>query len=173
MSFKVIGHIIKAHGLKGEIQVHLDVPECDFFCSLKNVFIGSGTVPDEVYELDFAAVQNGKLIAALKNVGNRSESEKLKGFKLFIPEDKWNDLQEQIADLPNFAGWQIIDTESEKKIAEASQLIDDPRYATPLLEIERDGRYSLIPWNDEFIIRTDESRRQIWVKLQEGLLNED
>ncbi len=172
MSFRVIGHIVKAHGLKGEVQVHLDVPDRDF-CSLKNVFVGPGESPDAVYELENVAIQNGKVIAALSKIDNRNDSEKLKGCKLFIPEKIWNELQNVETEIPDYSGWLIIDADSGQELARATTLLVDPRYATALLEIEHSGRISLIPWVDEFIIGLDEADRQIRVKLQEGLLNED
>jgi len=109
MSFKVIGHIVKAHGLKGEVQVHLDVPDTGFFCSLKKVFAGIGAAPDEVFEIKYAHIQNNKVIAAFSKLKNRDDGEKRKGLKLFVTEEEWNELQKRQPEAPDVKGWQVID----------------------------------------------------------------
>jgi ribosomal 30S subunit maturation factor RimM len=52
MPFKIIGSIVKPFGLKGNLLVKSEFITFNDFSSLKNLFIGQGETPEEVFEIE-------------------------------------------------------------------------------------------------------------------------
>lgn len=78
-------------------------------------------------------------------------------------------IYDEESDLPSWDGWEVYD-EAAGFVGKVSY-IDDRPYQ-PLLVVEREnGRETLIPLVDEFLLSVDEDERRIGMKLAPGLLD--
>src|SRR5690606_17765931 len=79
-----LGYVVKVHGIKGEIQIFLDVDIPSNYKNLESVFvdIDSKLVPFFVENIQ---ISGNKGILKLEEVGSIEEAEPLKGKSLYLP----------------------------------------------------------------------------------------
>jgi 16S rRNA processing protein RimM len=162
-----IGQFKKPHGVKGEITFtftddSFEDSECPFFiCEIDGIF-----VPFRIVDYRFTSGATG--MVHLKNLNSDNKVRFLSNKEIYFPKKylvtkalddsyTWN----------YFVGFTLIDEHNGKigKIAD----IDESTLNT-LFVVETDAGEILVPAVEEIITSVDESTRNLYVKLPEGLL---
>ena len=86
MSKIIIGRIVKAQGLKGEVKVY-PLADLSFFEDLKEVYLDNASTKTQIQSLRF---QQNMVIIKLPTVANRTMAEKMVGTELFLERDDFN-----------------------------------------------------------------------------------
>lgn len=171
MSFRIIGRILNAHGLEGGLQVLLTVPDRNVLRSLKILFTGRGNYPDDVFHVRNTVNQSGGAIIYSEEIKNRDAALQFKNWNIFIPEA---DTEPEIVDeRPDLTGFQVFAAVDESLIGTVTDMLDQEQLAHPILVVKNGEREHLIPFIEEFIVGIDLKLRQIFIDVQEGLLDED
>jgi 16S rRNA processing protein RimM len=161
----VVGHIGKAHGIRGEVlvTVRTDEPERRFVPGA--VFItASGKLV-----LESLRWHQGKIIAQFEGVSDRNGAEELRGTELQVessslpePDDPDEFLDHQLV------GLRVVSVDGED-LGSVARIDHAP--ASDLLVLSRDGgRTALIPFISQMVPTVDIPGGRVVVDLPEGLL---
>lgn len=170
MSFRKIGNISKPFGLEGRLIIRLDSVDTGFLCSLKNLYWGFGSEPDQVSEITFIDVKSRQIVLGLQSVQNRTDAEKLKNASLFVPEIEF--LSDNDSDtIPDAILTCLICDMDGNVLGDPIRIESFP--AQDMLILLRKGQEVMIPLADDFIAEMNLSEKKILFDLPEGLLDED
>ncbi len=171
--FLVVGHLARAHGIRGELFVQplTDHPEGTFAPGV--VLLpgdGDGREPDpDVPPLRVVAVrpfQDGFLVT-FDGVETRSEAEVLRGRYVLRSLDDLEPLEEGELFYHQILGCEVFTVEGVAlgRVAEVYDLAP-----SELLEVQGDGRTYMIPFRKEIVVEVDREGRRLVVDPPEGLL---
>lgn len=164
-----IGYLQKPHGVKGEIVLVFE-PEFEaslekeplFFLEIDGLLVPFFLKPDGL------RFRSGE--AALLHfdwVEDESQAQKLCGCSVFIKKEDWDANQEELP-LHMLAGYQLFD--SQRGLIGPIEQVDD--YAGNLIfQVHFHGQEVLIPFNEDFLIRFDEKKREIELQCPDGIFD--
>ncbi len=162
-----LGYIVKPHGLKGEVQILLDVDDPRQYQGLESVFVleGQNLVP---FFLESISVNSNKAIVKFEEVDDIEAAQELKGLELYMPLDTLPELDEQEIYLHELEGFEIND-QTEGHIGRVVGVIDAGGQRLLSL-LHESGKEVLIPFNDQLVVNFDKSTKSVLMNLPEGLL---
>lgn len=162
-----IGQITKTHGINGELSFTFtsnvfDSEEAPFFVlDMDGIF-----VPFFIQEYRFKTDESGFL--KLDGINSEQLAQELVGKTLYLPNNLLTKVKPDEIELDYFIGFTLID-ETDGLIGE----IIDVDQSTPntLFIINKKGKELLIPVGEEYIVEVMHKKKEILVKLPEGLLD--
>jgi len=163
-----LGYVIKPHGLKGEVQLFLDVDTPSDYETLESVFVQQGQqlVP---FFIESIAVRGEKAIVAFEDIESIEEAKGLKGLSLFLPLINLPELEGDNFYYHELVGFSLKDSESQL-IGEIKSVLEAG--AQELLSVTHEsGKEILIPLTDELIKKLDKEAKLLVMQIPEGLLD--
>jgi len=163
----VVGHVTRAHGIRGEVAVEVRSDNEERFAAGTHVFLTSGR------RLTIARAQRhgARLLVAFEGVVDRPGAEALRGEVLVVPES-W------LPELPDGEYWPFqlegceVVTESGRALGAVSQVIANP--ANDLwVAHAADGTETLVPAIRDVVVDVDLAARRILVRDVPGLTAPD
>jgi len=154
-----VGYVARAHGLDGEVRVHLHAAESTTLLDVGRVWIGG-----REHAVDGARPTNGAILLALADVADRDAAEALRGQPVEVERDAvpLSDGEYLLADLP---GCTVVDA-AGVEIGVVKEVLAGPQ---PILVIHGDGRERLLPAVPAFVQSVDTAARRVVVELPEDL----
>ena len=162
----LVGVIVGAHGIKGEVKLKSFTSEPLSIGRYGPLQSSSG----QQFEITKLKAAKDDFIASLKNVNDRNEAETLKGIELFVAREKLPKLKTHETYAHDLMGLDVV-LENGSKLG---KLVGMPNYgAGDLLEVAVDGNSEtvLIPFTNAFVPQEDFSNGKIIVNLPEGYLD--
>ena len=164
----VIGKIIGAHGIRGEVKVFPITDNVRRFNKLKKCFVTKedGTVVRE-YEVRSSRVDKTNALVAFKDIIDRTEAEKLKGLFVSVDRDDAVKLPKNSYFIADLIGVEVIDDElgSLGKVKDVFET-----GANQVLQVKRQGKQDLmIPFLKAICYGIEPENGFIKVKLPDGL----
>ncbi len=163
--FLVIGKILKAHGVHGEVRVlpHTDLPER--FTWLEEVYVGERNPQPMVVE----GVRFHKDFVLLKLAGidYRDQTDRVKGELLQVPMEDAIPLEEGEYFLFQLIGLQVYSDEGQH-LGELKNIIETG--ANHVFVVKGDGKEILLPDTKEVVTEIDFDNGRLTVHLLPGLL---
>lgn len=160
MNLIPVGYFSKTHGLKG----HLILRTTSQFDSekIKAFFIdmNGSQAPFFIEELNHF---NDGFIVRLESVDTIEKAAKLKNMEVCV-EDKFFHAEIDF----EYLDYTLID-KLKGEVGVIKELIDTP--GNPLLRIENKGKEILLPFNTDFILKTVETKKQLFYNAPEGLID--
>lgn len=158
-----IGKIIKPHGLKGQVRVHIDPRFMDDLEDhLGAVFIAG--LPYFIKSKDI--LSDDQAILGLEDIDSRDAAQQLCGKSLEAPDDQLNpEAPEEEADWTGFS----VEDKHLGPIGTLTGIEEMP--AQVLLRVDYRGREVLIPLNEALVPVVDEAKRLIVTDLPPDYLN--
>ncbi|MTI96053.1 MAG: 16S rRNA processing protein RimM [Firmicutes bacterium] len=163
----VIGEIVGAHGVRGDIKIYplTDFPER--FLEMDALCLRAADSKITEFELISARLHKNVIIVHLKGVDDRNAAEALRGREAVVP-------YEDAVPLP--AGkWYIyqligarVSTEDGSTLGTITEVFSLP--ANDVFQVEAQGKRYLIPALKEVVLRIDVDSHEVIVRLQEGML---
>ena len=172
--FLVVGHVVKSHGIRGELSVQplTDHPEGTFAPGVVlRLADGDGREPDPdappLRILSSRPHREGYLLA-VGGIESRNESDALRGRYLMRPVEELEPLEEGEAFYHQMLGLEVytVDGTHLGRVTELYDLIP-----TDLLEVRGEGGEHLIPYRKDVVVELDLEGRRIVVDPPEGLLD--
>ncbi len=162
-----LGHVIKVHGVKGEVLVFLDADQPERYEDLGSLFleIDGKLVP---YFIRKIKLQGNDAIVSFEDVQGIEQARKLVSCRLFLPLKFLPDLGDRQFYLHEIVGYRVID-EKAGQLGKIKSIYD--ANGNRLIGVDYKGKEILIPLNDDFIIRTDKVNKELLMNLPEGLLD--
>ena len=161
-----IGHVIKTHGLKGEISIQLDVDRPEDYSEMESVFveINQKLVP---FFIDTIQVRSDKALVGFEDITNAEEASRLTGCDLYLPLNLLPKLPEGKFYYHEITGYSVVDRKAGK-LGTVTTVFTNP--SQDLISMEYRDREVLIPVADEIVLKADHDQRTLSVDLPEGLL---
>jgi len=154
-----IGVVSRAHGIRGEIRVHLHNPESTALEVAEEVLVGG-----RAFAVAAARPVQGAYLVALRGVGDRDAADALRGQAVAVHRDdlELGDDEVLLADLigcrvelPDGSDWGVV-----RRVEPGPQ---------DRLVIEHGAVERLLPVVDELLIDIDLDRRRVVVDPPEGI----
>lgn len=163
-----LGQITSAVGLKGEVKVYPLTDYIERFSELKQVL-----VEDEIFTIEKVRYQPNMAIIKFLGIDDRNAAEKLKNLYLNIKREDARELPEDTYYISDLIGLSVI-TEMNEKIGELLNVIQNT--AQDLYEIKTTNESDIedkfyLPAVEEFILDINMEKREMIVRIPEGLLN--
>lgn len=162
------GKILNFHGIQGEAKVGFSKNQEDFFCSLKEVFVKSGS---EYNPLKIRNIRLHKNFAIVKFEGINSIDELLeyKGHLLFVEENTIREaLEEDEFLIDELVGLDVVD-ETGQKVGFVIGVSNNG--ANDLLSVKtKSKRISLVPFVKAIVTDVSLKDKKVTINNIEGLL---
>ena len=159
----IIGKIVNAVGLKGEVKVYNYSDGVDIYTDTEAIY-----VEDRLLKVQNVRTQKNMVILKLDGIDNRDEAERAKGSMVYVTEEDLPQLPEGEYYVRDLMGMDVI-LENGSRLGELKDVIQNT--AQDVFEIEtEDGRQVLIPKVPEFVINIDADSRTITVRVIEGMI---
>ena len=159
----LIGKIVNAVGLKGEVKVYCYTDRKERFEELDTVWLDN-----ELREIQKVRYQGNVVILKLRGIEDRNASEAQRNKGVYIGEADLKELPEDTYYVRDLIGMRV-EREHGVLLGELTDVIQNS--AQDLYEIKlEDGKKVLLPVVKEFVLSVDLRERIIRVKPPQGLL---
>lgn len=163
----LLGYIVKTHGTKGELNIHLDVDYPEDYEEMDSVFV---EIKGELVPYFFESVnlqKQSKAIVRFEDVDTIERAQLLVGSALYLPIESLEELEEGQFYYHDIPGYQIID--QQRGVLGIVGAIYTPG-SQDLIAMEYQGNEVLIPIVDDIVLGADNDKKEVYVNLPEGLL---
>lgn len=161
-----LGEVIKTHGLKGEVNISLEVDFPDEYQNLESVFLEQQgkLVP---FFIDTIQINNGKGLVKFEDIDSIDDAKTLIKSKLYLPLSFLPELENGQYYFHDLVGCEVF--EEKSKLGVVKEVID--LNGNQLLTVDSNGKEILIPLKDEILKEVDIDARRVNVNLPDGLLD--
>ncbi|GAA0879345.1 ribosome maturation factor RimM [Algoriphagus jejuensis] len=163
-----IGRIAKVHGLRGEVNVVLDVDYPEDYEGLEHLFIEQKgrLVP---FFLEHFVIQPGdRALAKFEELDTIESVESLVGAEAYLPLTELPQLEDGQYYFHELVGFEVID--ETLGLIGPIQIIYDLE-TQDLLGVTHQGKEVLIPIQDGIITKVDKAAKKVFCQLPDGLLD--
>lgn len=161
-----LGAIVKTHGFKGEVVLHLDVDDPSEYRNLESMFLEqSGTLVP--FFIEKSQLQGDKLRITFEDVADELTAKELVGASAYLPVEFLPELPGDEYYLHQVVGFIVL--QGEDTLGEVFEIYDQG--PNPLFGFKMGEHDVLIPFQDQFIQKVDKSKGEIHVNLPEGYLD--
>lgn len=159
-----IGKIVNTVGLKGEVKVYNYSDSIEIYETIESIYVeGRLTVIENV------RAQKNMVILKLEGADDRNAAEALRGKELYITEDDLPELPEGQYYVRDLIGMSVTE-EDGNLLGHVTDVLQNT--AQDIFEVESEnGKKLLIPKVDQFVLDIDAEKREITVRLIEGMLD--
>jgi len=164
----VIGIIVRARGLRGEVKIKPITDHPERFKSLKSVILEKTECGTEVFFIERVRIIKNQVIVQFKNVNTRNDAEDLVGYQLMVPEDELVELGENEFFWFDLIGMEV-DTVSDTRVGKIVNIIEGP--ANDVYVIEGEHGEILLPAVKQIIKLVDTNNKKIIIDPIPGLLS--
>lgn len=160
----LIGKIVNAVGLKGEVKVYNYSDSPEIYATAEGVY-----VDDELMEVENLRLQKNMVILKLAGIEDRNAAEAAKNREIFVTEDDLPELEEGEYYIRDLIGMEVA-LEDGSHLGTMTDVIQNS--AQDIFQLRTDeGKNVLIPRVPEFILDINTDERKITVRLIEGMLD--
>ena len=163
-----LGHVSRIKGLKGEVDVFLDVDDPTKYKDIESVFLEIEGVPIPFLIEHSYPAKGLHVIFKLLNINSQEEATPYIGAKLLLPINQLPKLEGNQFYYHEVVGFEVID--KEKGLVGVLKNISDYANNT-MLEIMQGDCEILIPLNYEFVKTVDRQSKQLFIEAPEGLID--
>lgn len=162
-----LGHILKPHGLQGELWIMLDVDFPEDYVELESVFLeqSGNLIPFFITDLQ---IKGQRALVQFDDVESYDDAAELTGSKLYLPLSILPPLPDDQYYFHELVGMQVEDS-VDGNIGVAREIAS--RAGQDLLIVDKDGKEILIPMVDSILTKVDKKSKVIYVSLPDGLLD--
>lgn len=161
-----IGHVIKTHGLKGEVQLFLDVDNPLEYQKMELMLVQQNDTLIPFF-IEHLQINTNKTIAKFEEVDDIEQAKSLVACQIYLPLEVLPDLKEGEYYLHQLVGMDLYD--QGKLLGQVKELFEiGPQ---ELISVMHLGKEILIPVKDEIIGKVDIEKNRIDAKVPEGLID--
>lgn len=161
-----IGHVIKTHGLKGEVQLFLDVDNPLEYQEMESMLVqqNNSLIP---FFIEHLQINASKTIAKFEEVDDVEQAKTLVACQLYLPLDILPDLKDGEYYLHQLVGMDLFD--GDRLLGQVKELFEiGPQ---ELISVIHQGKEILIPIKDEIIKKVDIGNNRIDADIPDGLID--
>ncbi|MEL7002875.1 MAG: ribosome maturation factor RimM [Bacteroidota bacterium] len=163
-----LGYVIKNHGLKGEVNIYLDVDYPQDYSDLESVYvdINDKLIPFFIQKIQ---IRGAKAVVKFEDVDHVEEAEALRAKHLYLPLDFLPELEENQFYYHQIIGYKVVDS----KVGNVGEVanVNNSSKQDLLVVVNKDDKEILIPLNDDIIVGIDHNEQMLLCDLPDGLLS--
>lgn len=159
-----IGYLSKPHGINGELVLRLNGNFADLIEPGESLFVETNGTLVPFFIQEITPIEN-KAIIKLEFIRSEFEANALCGKQVFGSVNS-SEFSEEKAAL--FIKWLFIDENTGKK-GEITGISESD--INPAFLVNYEGKECLIPISSDFILRSDDRKKILYLDLPEGLLD--
>lgn len=165
--YSYIGHIIKTHGLKGEVTLRFDNAEISSISDLKYFLldINHKIIP---FFIDSIIFYTNKAFVLFQDVNTLEAATCLVGKDVYLPVELFPEHIKNDFYLHEIIGYHVFD-EKKGEIGLVNDILEYPIQS--LIRIIKDDKEILIPVHNDIIKKVDDKIKKILIKAPEGLID--
>jgi 16S rRNA processing protein RimM len=162
-----LGHVIKIHGIKGEILIFIDADDPLRYENLESVFveINHKLVP---FFIEHININGHEAIVKFEETDSIETARRLLKSRLFLPLKMLPDLGKNDFYFHEIIGYHVID--AKRGILGSIESIYEAN-GNNLISLIFQGKEVLIPMNKSLITHLNKEKREIGMDLPEGLID--
>ncbi|MES1216845.1 MAG: ribosome maturation factor RimM [Bacteroidota bacterium] len=166
MEYFNIGKFVAIHGLKGEVILKHTLGKKTSLKNLQAIFIEEKKNSFLPWFIESSKIKtDDETYVKLEGINTREAAMKLVKKIIWITDQDFKKMAAKTS-VANLLGYTIID--DGKELSEILEVIEQPHQL--LCRIEIKGKEVLIPLNEESLKKIDHKKKQVNVKLPDGLL---
>ena len=162
----LLGEVIKTHGLRGEVTVHLDVDFPDEYETLESVFLleEERLVP---FFIDHIQINGEKAILKFEGIDSIDDAKSFVKSEMYLPLTFLPELKGDAFYYHDLIGCKVYNEDT--LIGEVQEVYD--MGATQLIEVRNGKEEILVPINDKILKEVNTTDKKLKVSLPDGLLD--
>ena len=161
-----LGRITKPWGVKGQLQLFLDVDTPEDYLGLDSAFVDiKGRLVPHFFHID--NLNGNKAVATFEELPP-DQAAALAGHDLYLPLSLLPKLEGNKFYFHEVVGFRVIDSE-KGDIGTLAEVIDYP--AQPLFQIMKNGVEILVPVIDQVIGKVDREQKILYITAPNGLID--
>jgi 16S rRNA processing protein RimM len=169
----LVGTVLRAHGVRGELKVLPETDDLDRFEAFERVYLGAGPEAVQERRVQSARMQQTKrgqiVILALEGVATREDAEALRALGVYVPEADVPPLADDEVFVHDLVGL-AVETDAGETVGTVQQVLELP--AQNVLVVARpDGPDVLVPAVPAFVVSIDVAGGTLVIRPIEGLLD--
>lgn len=164
----LIGRIAKVHGLRGEVNVVLDVDDPEAYEGLEHLFLEQKGRLTPFFLEHFVIQPGGRALAKFEDLNSIDAVEVLVGSEAYLPLTELPELDEGQYYYHDLIGFEVVD-ETTGPVGPV-QIVYDLE-TQDLLGVTHKGKEVLIPLQDGIITQVDKAAKKVFCRLPQGLLD--
>ncbi len=166
-----VGFVQKPHGIHGELVIRFQEEYYETLeeCSTLFLEIDHLLVPFFIDEKGLRFKSGEAVIAQLLWVDTDKKAKDLCGLSVYIDNDDLIEFEDEMS-AHALVGFQLFD-ETLGRIGEITEVNDFS--GNVLLSVEYQGKEAMVPLNEDLIVRLDEEKREIELRIPDGLFDLD
>ena len=163
-----IGQFNKPHALHGEISFTFtddifDRTECEYIvCNIDGIF-----VPFFIEEYRFKSNTTG--LIKLIGIDSAEKAKEFTNLDIYFPKSYINEETETISSKDYFLDYKVF-TQEKLYLGKIIEIDDSTANVLFIIEPDDNDENILIPAVDEFVVKIDNNKKEIYLNLPEGLL---
>lgn len=165
--YKAIGIISRPYGNDGAMRIRLDSDYNEWYKKLREVFlkIKNKAVPFRILDKDL--ISSDTLVLKLKGIDSPDMVKKLTGTEVCLPENVYQSISQSGFHYTRLTGYTCCD-ENGHKTGIIVHISDYSGNLVMEIKDERDMEF-MVPLHRELIVKTDDVKKEIWLKIPDGI----
>ncbi|MCC7303530.1 MAG: 16S rRNA processing protein RimM [Bacteroidia bacterium] len=160
-----LGTVLKPDGFDGSILITLDTDSTEKYRKLSSVWLGAAAPEQEFRVLRIDVHKDFSATVWLEGITSEEAADKLRKQSVWLPLDFLPTPEGNMFYLHEVSGYEVV--EEGKITGVVKGVMELPHQK--LLEIDIDGKEVLLPLLPEFYLGIDREKRQIIVRIPDGL----
>ncbi|MCX6267637.1 MAG: ribosome maturation factor RimM [Bacteroidetes bacterium] len=165
--FYYLGKILKTHGNKGQVLIHLDVDEPEAYQKLESVFLDLHGERIPFFIASIELKHNRKAVVQFQDFESLEDAESLQGLEMYLPITKLPTLKGNHFYYHEITGFQVVDL-NHGNIGVIDDILELPHQS--LFQIRFGEKEILIPIVDEIIQKVDRKKKILMIEAPAGLI---
>lgn len=165
--FFQLGKIVRTHGVKGHLVVHLDAQHPSHYKKSKEMFLMMNNVLQKFTVKEISITGNTARVL-FNEIDSLTKAEDYKKIDVYLPLTELPKLGKNDFYYHELIGMEISDV-NFGLIGIVKDMIDMP--AQPLAQIFRKEKELLIPINKDFVVEYFHKEKKLMMRLPDGLIN--
>lgn len=170
-NFIYIGRVLKPQALKGEVKIAANTRDINSYLSYEYLYLGQ---EHQKYAIEKCRIQDGFVVAKLKDVDDANAAEKLRNEDVYIDDSQLAVLPEDEFYVQDLIGIDVFSANGETYLGQVTAI--DNFSSADIVTIEKDGKEVLFPFLASVVNNVDVENKKMFVdaqKFKEVCVDED
>ena len=166
-----LGRFVKAFGLRGELKLYASDDFWPEALDSRSLFIARESDPDNERSvaIEYGKPHGGQYVLKIEGVDDRNDAEELVGEDLFLDGDDI-DVPLPARERPHQAMGMTVRTDDGRDLGKVTNVLYGAEQSVYEVTSD-DGKVALIPAVPAFVIRRDEAKKEIVIRVIPGLID--
>ena len=166
-NYHSVGKIVATFGVKGEVVLSHQLGKKTSLKGLETIFIEEKKDEMLPFFLESTRIKNdAELFLKFEGIDTKEAAFRLMQKRVWLPQEEFEKFAAKSAPIA-LLGYHIFNEGTD--LGEILEIIEQPHQL--LCRIDYKGKEALIPIHEDFLVKVDKKKKQVFVELPDGLLD--